>query len=106
MAKYSRGEFLGFGAALAGAYGIGRLPAVAAETPLGTAPGHADLIALGTHFKTGVSRLVLGSVSEEILERSPIPVLLVHSKRGTFADTPAHIPLTTGVGLASAHRLG
>ena len=67
---------------------------------------HADFIALGTHSKTGVSRLVLGSVSEEILERSPIPVLLVHSKRGTSADIPAHIPLTTGVGLASAHRLG
>jgi nucleotide-binding universal stress UspA family protein len=70
------------------------------------AHGHADLIALGTHVKTGVSRLVLGSVSEEILERSPIPVLLVHSTRGTFADTSSHIPLTTGVGLASADRLG
>jgi nucleotide-binding universal stress UspA family protein len=53
---------------------------------------HTDLIALGTHAKTGVSRLVLGSVSEEILERSPIPVLLVHSTRGTFADTASHIP--------------
>ncbi len=47
------------------------------------AHGHADLIALGTHAKTGVSRLVLGSVSEEILERSPIPVLLVHPN-GSF----------------------
>jgi nucleotide-binding universal stress UspA family protein len=70
------------------------------------AHGHADLIALATHAKTGMSRLVLGSVSEEILERSPIPVLLVHSTRGTFADTAPYIPLTTGVGLASADRLG
>jgi nucleotide-binding universal stress UspA family protein len=44
---------------------------------------HADLIALGTHAKTGVSRMVLGSVSEEILEGSRIPVLLVHPTRGT-----------------------
>jgi nucleotide-binding universal stress UspA family protein len=41
-----------------------------------------DLIALGTHAKVGVSRLVLGSVSEEILERSPVPVLLVHRRAG------------------------
>jgi nucleotide-binding universal stress UspA family protein len=67
---------------------------------------HADLIALGTHAKTGVSRLVLGSVSEEVLESSPIPVLLVHPTRGTFADTSSNIPATTGVGLASADRLG
>jgi len=67
---------------------------------------HADLIALGTHAKTGVSRLVLGSVSEEILESSPIPVLLVHPTRGTSADTPSNIPSTTGVGLANAGRLG
>ena len=40
----------------------------------------ADLIALGSHAKSGMSRLVLGSVSEEILERSPIPVLLVREK--------------------------
>src|SRR5713226_9670402 len=43
MAKYSRGEFLGFGAALAGAYGLGRLPlpeahAQAPQTTGGTEP--------------------------------------------------------------------
>ena len=59
---------------------------------------HADLIALGTHAKTGVSRLVLGSVSEEILESSPIPVLLVHPKRGALAATPSNVPSATGVG--------
>src|SRR5579859_2233630 len=37
-----------------------------------------DTIVLGTHGKSGVSRLVLGSVSEEVLERSPVAVLLVH----------------------------
>lgn len=43
---------------------------------------HVDLIALGTHAKAGVSRLVLGSVSEEVLERSGLPVLLVHQRSG------------------------
>jgi nucleotide-binding universal stress UspA family protein len=66
----------------------------------------ADLIALGTHAKTGMSRLVLGSVPEEILESSPISVLLVHPTRGTLADTPFNIPSTTRVGVASADRLG
>jgi nucleotide-binding universal stress UspA family protein len=67
---------------------------------------HADLIALGTHAKTGVSRLVLGSVSEEILESSPIPVLLVHQTRGAFTATSSTIPSATGVVLASADRPG
>jgi len=71
----------------------------------------ADLIALGTHGKMGMSRLVLGSVSEEILERSPIPVLLVHQGSGAFADAPSNIAgvrqePANGVGLASADRLG
>jgi predicted amidohydrolase YtcJ len=43
MAKVTRGEFLGFGAALAGAYGLGRVPTVEAQPPVaaGTEP---DLI--------------------------------------------------------------
>jgi nucleotide-binding universal stress UspA family protein len=47
---------------------------------------HVDVIALGTHAKAGVSRLVLGSVSEEILEHSPIPVLLVRQKRAAGTE--------------------
>jgi nucleotide-binding universal stress UspA family protein len=45
----------------------------------------AELIAVGSHAKSGMSRLVLGSVSEEILERSPIPVLLMRPKAETGA---------------------
>jgi nucleotide-binding universal stress UspA family protein len=38
-----------------------------------------DLIAIGTHGRRGVSRAVLGSVTEHVLRRSPVPVLAVHS---------------------------
>lgn len=35
----------------------------------------ADLIAMTTHGRTGLRRLVLGSVTEEVLRRSSVPVL-------------------------------
>ena len=35
----------------------------------------ADLIAMGTHGRTGVKRFVSGSVTERVLRRSPVPVL-------------------------------
>jgi nucleotide-binding universal stress UspA family protein len=37
----------------------------------------ADLIVMGTHGRTGVRRLVLGSVAEEVLRKAPCPVLTV-----------------------------
>ena len=37
----------------------------------------ATLIALATHGKTGLQRFLLGSVAEDLLRRSPVPVLLV-----------------------------
>lgn len=37
-----------------------------------------DLIVLGTHGRTGVKRAVLGSVTEDVVRHSEIPVLSVH----------------------------
>lgn len=37
-----------------------------------------DLIALSTHGRTGFRRLALGSVAEEVLRLSPVPVLSFH----------------------------
>lgn len=36
-----------------------------------------DLLVVGTHGRTGLSRLVLGSVAERVLRRAPAPVLVV-----------------------------
>jgi nucleotide-binding universal stress UspA family protein len=38
-----------------------------------------DLIVMGTHGRTGVKRLVLGSVAERVVRESPVPVLTVHA---------------------------
>lgn len=36
-----------------------------------------DLIVTGTHGRSGIDRLVLGSVAEHIMRESPVPVLTV-----------------------------
>jgi nucleotide-binding universal stress UspA family protein len=39
----------------------------------------ADLIVMGTHGRTGLAHVFLGSVAERTLRRAPCPVLTVHS---------------------------
>jgi nucleotide-binding universal stress UspA family protein len=36
-----------------------------------------DLIVMGTHGRTGLSRLLMGSVAEQVLRKAPCPVLTV-----------------------------
>jgi nucleotide-binding universal stress UspA family protein len=40
----------------------------------------ADLIVIGTHGRTGLPHVVLGSVAERVVRRAPCPVLTVRSK--------------------------
>lgn len=38
---------------------------------------NADLIVIGTHRRTGIDKFFLGNVAEQVINRSPIPVLVV-----------------------------
>lgn len=40
----------------------------------------ADLIVIGTHSRTGIDRLLMGSVAEHVVRHSEIPVLVVPMK--------------------------
>lgn len=40
----------------------------------------ADLIVIGTHHRSGLDRLLMGSIAEDVVRHSEIPVLVVPSK--------------------------
>lgn len=41
--------------------------------------GQYDLIIIGTHGRTGLSRFILGSIAENVVRRSEVPVLTVRA---------------------------
>jgi nucleotide-binding universal stress UspA family protein len=69
--------------------GSAMLPVTVADSVLERArAGNADLIVMATHGRGPVSRLVLGSVADELIRRSQVPVLLVRPS----AKAPGIIP--------------
>src|SRR5262245_11971077 len=42
---------------------------------------NADLVDMGTHGRSGIGRLLLGSVTEEVLRKAPCPVLTVKAQK-------------------------
>jgi len=48
---------------------------------------NADLIVMSSHGRSGVSRLVLGSVAESVLRATTVPILLIRPD-GAPVDTP------------------
>ncbi len=55
----------------------------------------ADLIVMSTHGRTGLGRLILGSVAESVLRGTTTPILVVRAE-----SAPVHLP----VGAAAARR--
>jgi nucleotide-binding universal stress UspA family protein len=49
----------------------------------------ADLIVMGTHGRTGLSRLLMGSVAEEVLRTAPCPVMTIRGSIKVRAEQPA-----------------
>ena len=54
----------------------------------------ADLIVIGSHGRSGVDRLLLGSVTEKVVRKSPSPIMVV----------PPHVPDTDAPGLTHGVR--
>jgi len=51
-----------------------------------------DLIVMGTQGRTGLKRLLMGSVAEEVMRRAPCPVVIVHAPQGAPPARPAAKP--------------
>jgi universal stress protein A len=45
---------------------------------------HADVIVVGTHGRSGMSRLLMGSVAEHVVRTAPCPVLVVRPREHEF----------------------
>jgi nucleotide-binding universal stress UspA family protein len=50
-----------------------------------------DLIVMGTHGRGGMSHLLLGSIAEKVVRRSPCPVLTVRHTQHGVVELPLHV---------------
>ncbi len=49
---------------------------------------HADVIVIGTHGRTGIPRLIMGSIAEQVLRRAPCPVVTIKHPVSAAALAP------------------
>ena len=56
-----------------------------------------DVIIIGTHGRTGVDRLVMGSVAEKVMRESTCSVLVVKLPRGSRSTERPHMEVTSSV---------
>jgi nucleotide-binding universal stress UspA family protein len=57
---------------------------------------HADLIVMGTHGRSGYRRMFFGSVTEQVLRRSSVPVLAVPPSGLKHREAPADASMVLG----------
>jgi nucleotide-binding universal stress UspA family protein len=60
-----------------------------------------ELIVMGTHGRSGVAHLVMGSVAEHVVRTAPCPVLLVRHSKGAFVKAQAAAPVTAATRTAA-----
>src|SRR5215471_11197639 len=63
-----------------------------------------DLIVMGTHGRSGVSHMLLGSVAERVVRRAPCPVLTVRHPEHDFVEPGVHIGHETSATAPAASR--
>jgi len=49
----------------------------------------ADLIVMGTHGRTGLRRVLMGSMAEQVVRKAPCPVLTVRTAMHTLLSLPS-----------------
>ena len=76
---------------------VGYGPAAAVIVEAATAQ-KADLIVMSTHGRSGLRRLILGSVTESVLRGTTIPILIVHPESGLV-----NIPVRSRPAREAAH---
>jgi len=57
---------------------------------------NCDLIVMGTHGRTWLSRMLMGSVAEQVVRKASCPVLTVKAQRPVQPSTPEVAPATAG----------
>lgn len=60
-----------------------------------TEGNEVDLIVIATHGRTGLDRMLLGSVAERVLRRAPTPVFIVKPNRKSLVPPPKSEEATT-----------
>jgi nucleotide-binding universal stress UspA family protein len=75
----------------------------------GSPPGHlvhlaiangADLIAIGTHGRRGIERMLLGSVAESVLRRAQAAVLVVPGAVALARSAPLQREASTALSIS------
>jgi nucleotide-binding universal stress UspA family protein len=62
---------------------------IPADAILRTAERGYDLVVMGTHGRTGLARLMMGSVAQKVSTRASCPVMTVHATESEAAAQPA-----------------
>jgi nucleotide-binding universal stress UspA family protein len=63
-----------------------------------------DVIVLGTHGRTGLGRLLMGSVAEQVLRKAPCPVVTVKTPLPETSSSGESTPESAGSVAGTAKR--